>query len=314
MFEHIGLHVNTTLDGIDNLVKTWKPPLLVVLDHDVTMWQDIRDACPNTVIVGRVVLDHEPDYTQSMDVEFVASWLYDCIRPMAERMDGIVDVWQMDNEPVLGNNADDIDNMKRLCSVTMRWIEKMDPYRPCVGNFSVGNPRLSFWKDFLPALELALKHGGILGLHAYNWPALWEMPNAGNDPIWYCKRHEQVYWGNKHLQSDPNVSPLDYWNGLPQHLKRLPFGLTEFGLDAMVMHLDQGPQGWKGCVNEGMYLNEIDWFSHELQSQMYVLGAALYCACPSNDPKWGTYNMFPSPIDRIAVIANPTYRRTMLCS
>ena len=57
----LGVHANSAVGGLPETLKQWKPPLIVVLDHS-DVWHDVKAASPNTVFVGRVYQEFEPDF------------------------------------------------------------------------------------------------------------------------------------------------------------------------------------------------------------------------------------------------------------
>jgi hypothetical protein len=152
--------------------------------------------------------------------------------------------------------------------------------RSCVGNFSTGQPGLDLWPAFYPALQAVLDHDGFLGLHEYAAPYLWfgsgrhQLDPTGDegDEGWLTLRYRKVYRNYLH------PAGLD-----------VPLVITEAGIDGQVANRPGPPgRGWKdfaaywidqgqvGTISEGFYVEQLAWYDQELQSDDYVLGAAIF--------------------------------------
>jgi hypothetical protein len=286
----LGAHVNMTAGGLPEVLQAWKPPLIVSLDHS-DVWHDVKAASTDTVFVGRVYQESEPDFnSSSLDPVQSAREHCDEILPWAERMGDTYSYWQGVNEPVIT----DLEAMQRYADFEAERARLMyhHGFKVVVGSFSVGNPELAHWQGFLPALESALQHGGALALHEYAWPTL------DNEGPWYLLRHRKVYGGE----------PKHGWEGLPWHLKSLPLLITECGLDGLI---EQGhpPRGWQVLYGESaaQYLEQLAWYDSELQKDPYVAGAAIYC-CSTADWQWRTYDIWPELAKALSTEAEPIYR------
>ncbi len=283
----LGAHINTTVGGLPELIKDWKPPLVVLLDHS-DVWHSVKEESPNTVFVGRVVVESEPDFgSPTLDPLHAARDHCDKVLPWAERMGKTYDFWQGVNEPIISS----AEAMKRCADFDAERARIMAShgFRVVVGSFSVGNPDLKYWKEFLPALEAARQYNGALALHEYAWPTL------DHDWPWYLLRHRKVYDGE----------PDHNWEGLPSHLKTLPLLITECGLDGLIEK--SPPRGWRVLYSVAQYLKQLAWYDAELQKDPYVVGAALYC-CATPDPQWQSYDLWPDLAKALAQQATPIYR------
>jgi hypothetical protein len=201
------------------------------------------------------------------------------------------DFWQGVNEPVVRST----EAMQRLAEFEAERARIMSGhgFRVVVGSFGGGNPpQLAWWQQFLPALEAARQFNGALALHEYAWPTL------DHESPWYLLRHRKVYGGE----------PTHNWAGLPSHLHGAPLLITECGLDGLLEQPE--PQGWKSLYGQdpARYLQELAWYDAELQKDPYVVGAALYCCCTADDPKWASYNICPELAQALARDAHPLYR------
>lgn len=287
----LGAHVNATLSGLDQALTTWKPPLVVVLDHS-DVWRRVKSESPNTLMAGRLALSGEPDFNDpALDPCLAARRHCDTILPAAERMGETYDFWQGVNEPVVQSTT----AMRRLAEFEAERARIMSGhgFRVVVGSFGVGNPpQLAWWQHFIPALEAARQFQGALGLHEYAWPTL------DHESPWYLLRHRKVYKGE----------PTHNWSGLPAHLAGTPLLITECGLDGLIVQ--PRPQGWRALFGQDVerYLLQLAWYDAELLKDTYVVGAALYCCCTVDDPNWASYNIWPDVAQVLARDARPVYR------
>ena len=286
----LGAHVNTMVGGLPETIKEWKPPLVVVLDHS-DAWHSVKAESPSTVFVGRFFQsqEHEPDFNDpALDPILAAHDHCETVLPWAERMGETYTFWQGVNEPIIHSP----EAMRRCADFDAERARIMDDrgFQVVVGSFSVGNPDLSYWKDFLPALEAAGQYDGALALHEYAWPTL------DRDWPWHLLRHRKVYDGE----------PECNWEGLPEHLKTLPLLITECGLDGLVEQADT-PRGWQVLYSADQYLQQLAWYDAELQKDPYVVGAAIYC-CNTADWKWKSYDIWPELTKKLARQATPIYR------
>jgi hypothetical protein len=286
----LGAHISSTVSGLPETIEKWKPPLVVLLDHS-DVWHGVKAESPNTIFVGRLYMDPEPDFNNpSLDPVQSAHDLCDRILPWAERMGKTYDFWQGVNEPVISSPQ----AMQRYAAFDAERAQIMDShgFRVVVGSFSVGNPQLPYWRDFVPALEAALQYHGALALHEYAWPTL-----DHNWP-WYLLRHRKVYDGE----------PDHDWEGFPEHLKSLPLLITECGLDGLI---EQGlqPRGWKVLYGNdpAEHLRQLRWYDTELLQDPYVAGAAIYCLA-TPDPRWKSYDIWPEVANTLAQAATPIFR------
>ncbi len=286
----LGAHINSTVSGLPETIKEWKPPLVVILDHS-DVWHAVKAASPQTLFVGRLFLASEPDFNDPY-LNPIRAARDHCAKvlPWAERMGDTYDFWQGVNEPIIQSP----EAMARYAAFDAERARYMAGYgfRVAIGSFSVGNPELAYWRQYIPALEAALQYGGALALHEYAWPTLdheWE---------WYLLRHRKVYFGD----------PEHGWEGLPDHLKTLPLLITECGLDGLI---EQGhpPRGWKVLYGDDpdKYLRQLAWYDAELVKDTYVMGAAIYCLAPP-DSQWRSYDIWPEPAKTLAAQATPLYR------
>ncbi|MGC9332982.1 MAG: hypothetical protein ACP5JJ_02460 [Anaerolineae bacterium] len=284
----LGTHVNMTINGLPEIIEEWKPPLVVILDHS-DIWYRVKANTPNTIFVGRLIREHEPDFNdRALDPVVTARNHCETVLAWAERMAEAYDFWQGVNEPVVGSP----EAMRRYAAFEVERVQILarHGFRAVVGTFSVGNPHLPYWRHFLPALEAALQYDGALALHEYAWPSL------DHEPEWYSLRHRKVYHGE----------PAHNWKGLPKHLKALPLLITECGLDGL-LEQPYPPRGWQALYTPDQYLEQLAWYDAELRKDPYVAGAAIF-ACGMIDWTWKSYDIWYEPARTLAREATPIYR------
>lgn len=275
---------------IMDLVATRNVAILKTMELDPAFLREVKTRSPQTVIVGRVMLD-QLDLGQA-DTAAAARRAVDAVRPLAldERRLGLVDAWEGYNEPVASSE----DQMRRLAEVEAERVRLLaqDGLRAVVGNFGTGQPPLEWWPAFRPALEVAHEHGSYLGLHEYSAPTMWYHSDV---PVlhfqgdrrhegWLTLRYRKVY-----------RQYLEPW-GL-----RLPLLITECGVDGGVGDRP-GPagQGWRdfaahwaelgmGWDTAGNYVEQLAWYDSELQLDDYVRGAAVFTM--TGFQEWTSYEM-----------------------
>jgi hypothetical protein len=138
--------------------------------------------------------------------------------------------------------------------------------KACIGSFSVGNPDLPLWPHFYPAIDAALAHGGILGLHEYGTP-MQQYWDEGAGEGWLCGRYRKVY--RQYLL--PSGRPI-------------PLAVTETGVDVVP------PVGWKNHFTGDEYLAQLQWYDGVLRQDDYVLGATIFAL---EIPGWGDFDIAP---------------------
>jgi len=293
MYKLLGPHINHTLGGMPELVAAWQPPVAVILDHNPA-WRWVRDAAPNTLLVGRHYDPNEPSPADPSfnPVQAARDQVARCLRAF----NGIRYHYAIGyNEPTIG----DPDGMKRLADFDAERARLLPRYgmAAALASLAVGNPPdMSLWRHYLPALEAGRQHGAVLALHQYNWPSM-----QTGDAEWYTLRHRKLYHGE----------PSHGWEGLPPHL-HLPLLLTEIGLDKLAHRhpSERMPAGWNGHIEAAEYALQLDAYSRQLMRDRYVLGAAIYCL-GALSVDWLLYEIWPHLARELAQNAHPLYRHTL---
>jgi hypothetical protein len=249
---------------------------------------------PNALVIGRVHSDFNAGDQRGQEpaeaaVQFVESQL-----ETYKSNPGII-YWEGHNEPVWSTPEDmawcaqfEIARMEVMAAKGLRCV---------IGNFSTGQPDLGLWPYFLEAMEAALKHEAILGLHEYSSPWIWWMygdnqvdPNADEgDEGWLTCRYRKAY--------------RDYF--IPNGVGEVPLVITECGLDIVT-----GPEGcpvgaWKNlwdfwATNDGesnphnYYVDQLSWYEDRLREDPYVVGATVFTCGHWNT--WEDHDISGTPV------------------
>lgn len=191
----------------------------------------------------------------------------------------LIEYWEGHNEPVWSTEEEmgwyarfEIERMKLMSDLGLKCV---------IGNFSTGTPPLRLWPAFMPALEAALEHKAILGLHEYSCPWMW----------WMTGEHQL---DEDEDQGDEGWTTLRYRKAYRQYLMPngvgdVPLAITECGVDPLVNPKPPGaPSGtwkqlgdfWAEHDNErdkaDFYFRQLVWYDEELQEDDYVVGATIF--------------------------------------
>jgi len=297
----LGLFVTQHEPKILELVAKGRPALVKTLEIDGGFVKGLKEASPNTIIIGRILLDQLNLEADPLPLarDFVNKLLP--IATESNRLAGI-DVWEAYNEPV----ANTVDQMKRLADFEAERTRLLAEHgvRSVVGNFAAGHPPLELWPEFKSALEAIREHKGYLGLHEYSAPVL-QFRSGGLQPP-----------GDPD-QGDEGWLTLRYRKAYRQYLIPMGFGdiptlITECGVDGLIRPRP-GPEdakGWQDFVTmwqksglrddpPGVYMDQLIWYDQNLQQDSYIKGAAIFLA-GTNDRQWDSYNILGPKAGRMA--------------
>ena len=235
---------------------------------------EVKKVSPDTVTVARLLEDDDEGIMTGNPEEaaraFVARHLDEYL------LNPDVDYWEGWNEPVPGGN--------------MAWYARYEAERArqmaehglrvAIGGFATGTPEWDEFAEFLPAIEAALAHDGILTLHEYAAPTLdFRMGEA---------------LPSRPTYPDRGVLMLRYRWWYEDFLKPrglvIPLVISEGGIDGQVAQ-DLAPPGlgWRDFteywaqqnLGEGgaqTYIEQLAWYDHRLQQDDYVIGVAIFTA------------------------------------
>ena len=244
-------------------VSDTQPPVIKLLDN-LSAAAAIKQRSPSTRIIARI---YEASQPMDGDPSQRAQEWWNRNR---DRILGApaVDYWEGYNEPGAGDLAQ------------VQWYAQFEAARvnilaqngrkACIGNFSTGTPDVNdpaIWPAFYPAIDAAMAHGGILGLHEYGTPMQQYFEgDVASGLGWLCGRYRRVYQG--FLVPSNRVIPL---------------AITETGVDGAC-------PGWQNCYNESQYLDQLEWYDGVLRQDPYVLGATIF---QLEIPGWFSFDISP---------------------
>jgi len=288
----LGLFLTRYEAKVLEMLERAKPSLVKTLEIDANFAKGIKEASPDSLLVGRLALNQH-----NLDVDPIplAQGFIDKLLPLAAdpvRMDAF-DGWEAYNEPV----ADTVDKMKRLADFEAERTRILaeNGLRSVVGNFAAGHPPLELWPHFKPALDAIRQYNGYLGLHEYSAPIMQYRAGAVQDPGdadqgdegWLTLRYRKAY--RRYLQ------PMGFGN--------IPCLITECGVDGLVQPRPGPPdaRGWQDFVDTwlsnglrndppGLYMDQLIWYDENLQQDSYIKGSAIFLAGTS-DSQWESYNI-----------------------
>lgn len=280
MYRLLGPHLNSSPGGMPELVSRWKPAACTVLDPG-PVWRGPA-ASLKTHFVWRYFEPNQPDFNQPIDpVVEARAWMARRLAQMLQ-FTGVGGFWQGYNEIVIAS-AEAMARYARFEAERLALLSRHG-LRGGVGAFAVGNPPdVTWWDAFHPALEAAVRYGGVLLLHEYNYPE--PRGDAQHDPAWLSLRHRMVY------------------ERLPARL-RVPLIISECGRDSIFGEPDGG---WRGNLTAAEYLSSLQWYDEQLQADKYVLGACVYCAA-AESAQWVSYDIRPDVVEMMVEDSAPLYR------
>ncbi|MCB8933918.1 MAG: hypothetical protein KIS95_04115 [Anaerolineae bacterium] len=282
----MGIHVaRPNSPAIMEFVRAAQPAVVKGVD-DLGFLAEVKAISPHTVTIGRFSVDPQ-DYNgepEAVAAALVARQLPQMVLHPA------VDYWEGWNEP--DPNLDRMDWYARFEAERVRQLAQYG-LRAAVGGFSTGVPELDEFVLFVPAIEEAQRHGGILTLHEYAAP---DLTFLYGDPL-------------PGLPAYPDRGPLMfryrwfYRDVLEPRGLVVPLVISEAGIDGIIGNRP-GPdglgwqdfqsfwvaQGW-GPDGQTAYLNQLQWVDNEARQDPYVIGYTLFTA--GGGSAWPSYELAP---------------------
>jgi hypothetical protein len=271
----IGPHIIGGVHQHLDLLRRWQPRLILALDPNPEEMVLVREACPNTVIIGRVF---EPDGAIDSRIranpQEAARWAHDKVM---SRFSPAVNYWQFANEILQREDGLPLLNAFELARME---LAEANGYRCAILAFSVGNPdlpeadRMAMWRIVYPALERAEQQGHVVAVHQYGAPDLF---SPALD--WYAFRLEHQV-----------LRRLPY--------KRVQFAVTEYGIDGLIDGRPQ-PTGWQGFTEADGYVEQLLRAGRYLERfSGRVLGYAVFTL--GHNAPWGSYDIAGSAAEALA--------------
>jgi hypothetical protein len=280
----MGIHVaRPNSPAILEFVRAAQPAVVKGVD-DLGFLAEVKAASPNTVTIGRLSVNPQ-DYVgepEAAAAALVAQQLPQLVQHP------YVDYWEGWNEP--DPNLDRMDWYARFEAERVRQLAAHG-LRAAVGGFSTGVPELVEFELFVPAIEAAQAHGGILTLHEYAAP---DLTFLYGDPL-------------PGYPTYPDRGPLMfryrwfYRDVLEPRGLVVPLVISEAGIDGILGNRP-GPdglgwrdfqgfwvdQGW-GSDGQTAFLNQLQWVDNEARQDPYVIGYALFTA--GGGRAWESYEL-----------------------
>lgn len=283
----LGLHVewNNSPDIMEFIRRT-KPAALKAVG-DFGFLEEVKEVSPTTVTVARLVQGAqamEGDPVQAARA-FVAQNLEQY------QLNPAVDYWEGWNEPAVRG-----DQMRWYAAFEVERTRVMAQhgFRVAVGAFSTGTPEWEDFALFLPAIQAARQHGGILTVHEYDAPTMQRTVGAGlpgrpNYPDRGALALRYRWWYEDFL--------------IPRGLT-IPLVISEAGVDGGLPNRP-GPgdaRGWQeftdywqdrglgGAVDA--YVRQLAWYDAQVRQDPYVIGFTVFTAGAISD-QWKSFDVTP---------------------
>lgn len=283
----IGGHTNHTDGGIPELVAEWEPAVWLVLDP-TSDWGWASENLRTRFAWRPYIADI--DFNAPIDPKQAARMVVATALAWAHNVSG--GWWQGVNEPVIHS----AEAMRRYADFECERVRLLagNGLKAGIGSFAVGNPHdMTWWANFLPAMDAARQYGGLLFLHEYWFKTPFDTDFVS--PSWTSLRHRKVYEGE----------PSHNWPGLPNRLK-IGCILTEIGFDWGVW--ESGVvRGYAGIREPDEYVGDCEEYDAAIMGDPYILGACVFC-CGNRAFQWTGYDIWPEVARKLAARANPLYR------
>lgn len=282
----LGVHVVRNNDPrIMEFVRRSQPAVMKAVD-DVGFLEEVKEVSPNTITIGRISARSQNYLGEPEEAarEFVAQQLPQYLA------NPFVDYWEGWNEPDPGLRY-------------MGWYARFEQervrllashgLRAAIGGFSTGVPELDAFALFVPAVETAIEHRGILSLHEYSAPEmtyLYGAPLPGYPA--YADRGALTFryrWYYREILQPAGLV--------------LPLVISEAGIDGIIGDRP-GPsglgwadfadywvqQGW-AATGEEAFIRQLNWYDNGLRQDGYVIGFTVFTA--GAIAQWVPYDIGP---------------------
>jgi hypothetical protein len=281
----LGVHVVRNNDPkIMEFVRQAQPAVMKGVD-DLGFLEEVKQVSPRTITIGRL---SPPALTYAGEPEEAAQ---DFVDSQLERYfkNPYIDYWEGWNEP--DPNLDRMSWYARFEAERVRLLAQHG-LKAAIGGFATGIPEMDEFELFLPAIEVAIEHGGILSLHEYGAPT---MMYLYGDPLpgypAYPDRGSLTFryrWYYRDILE-------------PRGLV-LPLVISEAGIDGIIGMGRPGPNGhgwddfeeyWveQGLGSNGVeaFINQLNWYDNGVREDGYVIGFTVFTA--GGIAQWDQYDI-----------------------
>ena len=292
----MGIHVIQNNPQVMDFIRAAKPAV-VKSTGDFGFLAEVKEVSPNTITIGRFPANSQ-DMTGNPE-EKARDYVAEQLRYY--QLNPYVDYWEGWNEP-----DPNFVNMAWYTRFEQERVRELARYgfKAAIGSFPAGVPEMHEFEQFIPAIETAIEHQGILALHEYSAP---DFTYLYGDPL-------------PNYPAYPDRGSLTfryrwyYREFLEPRGLFIPLVITEFGIDGIIGGRP-GPAGlgwqdfqdyWKttgawGTTDGRMaYINQLAWYDDGMRQDAYVIGATIFTA--GGGDRWKSYNIesiFPLLADYI---------------
>lgn len=279
----LGFHINRVSDEVYAAIMKARPPVIKTLDHNVDFWRRVKDALPDTFIIGRL---YEAQQVFTPDPEARGRAFAERIINLEINRYRLIDAWESYNECL--PPTDDTTLYEAYDRFQVAFAERLRAagLEPVAMNFGAGQYLGEDWVRYFPR---TLETYTYLGFHEYDWPTFWRLHQegvqAGNGGMWLALRYRRIMdpvrqaYGNKHTAV-----------------------ITECGLTQAV-YPGRPDVGWRAELSEEQYWESLRWYNDELLKDDYVLGALIFVVGAT--APWHSFETLGGIIDRIAALNPP---------
>lgn len=297
----LGLHVIRNNDaGINEFVRLGQPAVIKALDSFGYV-AEIKALSPRTIVVGRIddIAQNYVGNPEEAARRYVDSQLNQYLANPA------VDYWEGWNEP-----DPNLENMPWYARFEQERVRLLAQHglRAAIGGFSAGVPEMDEFMLFLPAIETALAHRGILTLHEYSAP---DMTFLYGEPLpgypTYPDRGSLTFryrWYYREILEPAGLV--------------IPLVISEAGVDGIIGNRP-GPQGkgWRdfqefwvqqgwGRTGPEAFINQLAWYDNGVRLDGYVIGFTVFTA--GGIGNWMSYDVNPILPDLTAYVISQRNR------
>lgn len=281
----MGLHVIQNNDpAIMAFVRQARPAVMKSVG-DFGFLAEVKEVSPRTITIGRFPASNQDISGNPEEAarHFVAEQL------SIYQQNPYVDYWEGWNEP-----DPNLDGMPWYARFEQERVREMarHGFRAAIGGFAAGVPEMDEFALFVPAIQTAIEHSGILTLHEYGAPTLDYLygdalpgypayPDRGSLAFRYRWYYRDI------------LEP----NGLV-----IPLVITEQGIDGIIGGRP-GPNGlgwrhfqdyWTGLGRWGTdgvqaYVNQLAWYDAGVRQDGYVIGFTIFTA--GGGDRWESYDV-----------------------
>jgi hypothetical protein len=292
----LGLHVVQNNDpAIMEFVRRAQPAVMKAVD-DLGFLAEVKEVSPRTITIGRHSIDGQA-FIGNPEEEarrFVEEYLE------IYQLNPAVDYWEGWNEP-----DPNLDNMLWYSRFEQERVRQMAAhgFRTAVGGFATGVPEMDEFPVFLPAIQVAIEHGGILTLHEYGAP---DMAYLYGDPLpgypAYPDRGSLTFryrWFYREFLEPGGMV--------------IPLVISEAGIDGIIGNRP-GPAGlgwwdfqsyWEqqglGATGREAFINQLAWYDAGVRQDGYLIGFTVFTAGGSG--YWKNYDINPLLPELAAYVA-----------